>query len=455
MLTEICLSGFKSWNEINDLRIGKITGLFGLNSSGKTSLLQWLLMLKQTVESPDRVQPLDLGNDRSLVELGTFRDILSWHKSDENLTWSIELELPQTLKITDPTNPNRVLFEGDRLTYGCLLREDHRMRPYVGVIAYGIDNNNFLYKEDNKKKKSYKISYEGSTGFDFKRASGRRWELPSPVKCYGFPDQVSAYFQNAGFLADFQLALEQWFARLYYLGPLREYPRRQYTWGGVQPADMGPRGENVVYALLSSRDRRKRISRGKGYKSLSLEEYVAHWLRELNLIHEFDVKPVTEGSNIYQVHVKLTSTSPSVLITDVGFGVSQILPVIALCYYVPEGSTIILEQPEIHLHPSAQAGLADVFIDAIKMRKIQIILESHSEHLLLRLQRRIAEEKLAPDDVALYFCHNDDGQSRLASLDVDEYGNIRNWPENFFGNEFEERAAMTRAALKRRMGSEL
>ena len=60
--------------------------------------------------------------------------------------------------------------------------------------------------------------------------------------------------------------------------------------------------------------------------------------------------------------------------TDVGFGVSQILPVITLCYYAPPGSILLLEQPEIHLHPSVQAGLADVFIDAIKTRGIQIIL---------------------------------------------------------------------------------
>jgi predicted ATPase len=74
--------------------------------------------------------------------------------------------------------------------------------------------------------------------------------------------------------------------------------------------------------------------------------------------------------------------------------------VLVLCYYVPEGSILILEQPEIHLHPSVQTGLADVFIDAVKTRKVQIILESHSEYLLRRLQRRIAEEKVSQEDMA-------------------------------------------------------
>jgi predicted ATPase len=123
---------------------------------------------------------------------------------------------------------------------------------------------------------------------------------------------------------------------------------------------------------------------------------------------------------------------------------------ITLCYYAPEGSTILLEQPEIHLHPRVQVGLADVLVDAMKTRGIQIILESHSEHLLRRLQRRVAEEKIEPDQAALYFCLMEKGESRLMSLDLDLYGNIRNWPKDFFGDEFGEIAAMSQAALERK-----
>lgn len=227
--------------------------------------------------------------------------------------------------------------------------------------------------------------------------------MPAPVKCYGFPDQVKAYFQNAGFLSDLQLAFEDMFGRVYYLGPLREYPQRQYVWAGVEPADMGKRGERVVAALLAAAERGMSIRMGRGKRPHSLEEHVAWWLRELGLVHSFNVEPVAKDSNIYRVKVKKTSLSADVLITDIGFGISQILPMLVLCFYVPEGSTIILEQPEIHLHPSVQAGLADVFIDAYRRRKVQIIFESHSGHLLRRLQRRIAEEKIATDDAALYF----------------------------------------------------
>ncbi len=110
----------------------------------------------------------------------------------------------------------------------------------------------------------------------------------------------------------------------------------------------------------------------------------------------------------------------------------------------------MLEQPEIHLHPSVQSGLADVFIDAAKNRNVQIVVESHSEHLLRRLQRRVAEQTIDPEKMALYFCEMDGDGSELVPLNVDIYGNILNWPDSFFGDEFGEMAAMTKAAMQRK-----
>jgi predicted ATPase len=191
------------------------------------------------------------------------------------------------------------------------------------------------------------------------------------------------------------------FSRFYYLGPLREFPQRHYAWKGSEPADMGRRGERVVDAMLASQQRGAYISPGYKRRRQTLETRVAYWLKELGLISDFQVEPIREGNNIYQVRVQRTHSSAQVLITDVGFGVSQILPVIVLCYYVPEGSIILLEQPEIHLHPSVQSGLADVLIDAMKNRNVQIVVESHSEHLLRRLQRRVAEEVITPEQTAL------------------------------------------------------
>jgi AAA15 family ATPase/GTPase len=102
MITQLSVENFKSWKEAKNIRLAPITGLFGSNSSGKTSLLQLLLMLKQTTESPDRSQVLHLGDERSPVELGTYGDIVFDHKTDIPLRWEIAWTLKQDLENRRP-----------------------------------------------------------------------------------------------------------------------------------------------------------------------------------------------------------------------------------------------------------------------------------------------------------------------------------------------------------------
>ena len=101
---------------------------------------------------------------------------------------------------------------------------------------------------------------------------------------------------------------------------------------------------------------------------------------------------------------------------NIGGGFTELLPVLMLCYCVPEGSTLILEHPGSLLHPMVQSQLADLLIEVVNERNLQILVESHSEHLLNRLQRRIAEEKISVEKTALYFCRNDEGVSNIERL---------------------------------------
>jgi predicted ATPase len=113
-----------------------------------------------------------------------------------------------------------------------------------------------------------------------------------------------------------------------------------------------------------------------------------------------------------------------------------------------------MEQPEIHLHPQVQAELADVFISAIqarengKPRDVQLIIESHSEHFLNRLQRRVAENKVGHADVAIYFCRRAGAETDLEPLRINMFGEIENWPDNFFGDEMADIAGRTVAAME-------
>lgn len=451
MLSELRFTNFKSWSRIN-MKCGLITGVFGTNSSGKTSVIQFLLLMRQTKDATDRAISLELNGN--LVQLGTIKDAIHRHDETQLIEFTLEFALNSELSLNDPSRKKNTLVAKSRVLSFSATIGVHKEAPVAQRLSYQLDRLLFELAPRNEDKLQYELRVtpiEGRTSdFAFVRTQGRPWQLPGPIKTYAFPDQARTYFQNAGFLADIEAAYEAALNGLFYLGPLREFPKRDYLWARSRPTDVGQRGEKVIDAILAATQAGEtRNLKNKGRKMV-FQEIIAFWLREMGLIDSFTVVEIAPGSNRWQAKVRTRAGASEVLLTDVGFGVSQVLPVVTLLQYVPEGSTVILEQPEIHLHPLAQAGLADVIIQAATHRRVQIILESHSEHLLLRLQRRIAEEQLASKDVNLYFCDAPGGVSTLTPLELDLFGNIRNWPDKFMGDAFNEVAAAELKRIERR-----
>ena len=448
MLTRMKLENFKAWQEA-DLTFGKVTAFFGANSAGKSSLFHLLLLLKQTRNATDRGVVLDLGGRAELVNLGTFADVVHLHDEEKMIRWLLEWTLPRALKIPDPRTPSATpLFAGNSLqtryevgfgNTGLLPRE----------LAYRFNDVDFLLRLKDIKKRQFELVADPPT-FTFIRNQGRAWPLPQPVKTHLFPSQAKSYYQNTDFLGDFELAYENLMDSIYYLGPLREYPQREYHWAGSSPEDVGQRGERTVDAMLAATIRGEKRSLGYKKRRQEFQEMIAHWLRKLGLIREFHLEEIAKGSNLYRAMVKTPWSSVPTSLTDVGFGVSQVLPVLVLLYYVPEGSTVLMEQPEIHLHPAVQSGLADVMLNVAEVRHVQIVVESHSEHLMRRLQRRVAEERASAEDVKLYFV-SFRGKARVSDLLLNKWGEIENWPDKFFGDEMREIAAISKASLKRRI----
>lgn len=451
MLTRLAFTNFKSWPEAT-LNLAPITGLFGTNSSGKTSILQFLLLLKQTKDATDRALSLELNGP--LVKLGTIRDAIHRHEEARRLEFELAFRPDKQLMLEDLSQKESVSFaSGSEVTYSAEVAV-HQNAPRAERLSYGLAPLTFSLERGKEKEGGFDLKATPEDRFKFVRTPGRPPKLPRPIKGYAFPDQARTNFQNAAFLADLEAAYEAEMDRLYYLGPLRGYPERDYPWARSQPTDVGQRGEKAIDAILAATEARVKlaIAPGSTRKVTPFQKAVAHWLRELGLIHSFSVREISPGSNRWQARVVTRQGGAEVLLTDVGFGVSQVLPVITLLLHVPEGSTVILEQPEIHLHPLAQANLADVIIYAARQRRVQVIVESHSEHLLLRLQRRMAEEALRREDVRLYFADAPEGVSRLTELDLDLLGNIRNWPPNFMGDAFGETARAELARLMRQRG---
>ena len=460
MLNRLEIENFKAWRKA-DLTFGKVTGFFGTNSAGKSSLLQFLLLLKQTRNATDRGLVLDFGRPAEpvsgpadLVSLGTFTDAVHRQDGDARMRWRLDWTLPEALEIRDPirSRRRRPLFKGDDLGTECEVGlQEGRLRAYR--LAYRFGDTSFELKPQ---KNGFGLVTDGQE-FGFVRNKGRPWALPPPVKTYLFPTEARSYYQNSDFLGDFELEYEKLMDSLYYLGPLREYPRRLYHRADASPSDVGRRGEHTVAAMLAAtRDREmRRLTPGtKGVKKHPFQDVIAHWLKELDLIHKFHLKEVAKGTNLYRAMVETSESSVATPLTDVGFGVSQVLPALVLLQYVPEGSTVLMEQPEIHLHPAVQSGLADVMLNVAAVRDVQIIVESHSEHLMRRLQRRVAEEKASSKDVKLYFVDSKEGEAHASDLVLNEWGEIENWPEKFFGDEMGEIAAIAEASLKRKIKME-
>lgn len=455
MLTSLRIQNFKCWRDTGEMRLAPITGFFGANSSGKSSILQFLLMLKQTVESSDRNQVLNFGNDeRAYVQLGTFREAVHYDGSGKpagDIEWSLGwLPQPGSSAVEDSeTVPPHFIIE--KLKFSAVIGYDFvKLNRRLIVKRFEYEFGGRSLGMENIGGPDYKLI---DHGLGLEKLPGRPDFLPQPVKSYGFPSQIGAHYKNTDSLSDVSYLFEEQINRLYYLGPLRQLPERQYLWSGVAPTDVGRRGERAIEVLLA--DRLNPHNQGQP----TIEEKVARWLRELGLIHEFKLEPLAKESELYRVLMKKTPNDVFVSLPDVGFGVSQVLPVLVQCYCVPESSTLLFEQPEIHLHPAVQAGLADVFVEVAKKRNVQIILESHSEHLLARLQRRMAEEGveeqgIASDKVALYFCKKETAEARLEELKLDQYGNITNWPKDFFGDKLSEHTAMIEATLERQKREE-
>ena len=456
MLTRLRLENFKSWKDTGDIALKPITGFFGPNSSGKTSLFQALLLMKQSAELLYQGTMFHFGNEKTPVDLGDFRSVVHGHDTESaikfSLAWksNVEFEIPKHYA-------GGTLAKGDDVGFEVESREETtavNASPVLHSMEYQIAGGRKFGVQRVRDRSAYNVIAVGPTSRDAHTLERNDVGVHPPSFCsFPFSKSISEEYQT--FLSNLEYGMRLLLRNLYYLGPLRAYPQRLYVWSGASPLDMGRAGEYTVDAMLAYRELAQIAEKELVPDYLPIDELIAHWLKYLGLVHDFRVEALAKGRRVFEVKVRKSPQSAEVLLSDVGFGVSQILPVLALCFYAPQDSTVILEQPDIHLHPSVQAGLADVFIDASKSRDAQILFESHSEHLLRRLQRRIAEGEIQGDDVALYFCSTgDSGASNISQLKFDQSGNISNWPKDFFGDQFGEIAAMSEAALKRQGLSE-
>ncbi len=212
-----------------------------------------------------------------------------------------------------------------------------------------------------------------------------------------------------------------------YLGPLREYPERHYVYSGTSASDVGKSGKLLADVL---------------YADESLIELVNAELGRFGLGYELRVsrgESSSELQDVFALRLVDSMTGVNVNLTDVGFGVSQVLPVIVQSLMSRE-RMLLIEQPEIHLHPRLQGELAQLLASSIKRPfGNTFLVESHSEHMILRIQRLIREGSLTPAEVSVVFVDRTESGTRLLPLRLDDGGRfIDSWPGGFFEEGFKE-----------------
>jgi hypothetical protein len=227
--------------------------------------------------------------------------------------------------------------------------------------------------------------------------------------------------------------LRDLFGNLSYIGPLRDRPRRYYEIASEIPVSVGSRGEHTANLL-----RRKMGELGGELNT---------WVKRFEFGSSLNIKNISE--ELFSLSFDGGSPSRRTNIADAGFGASQVLPLIVQALTARKGSLTIAEQPEIHLNPRLQYLLADLFVEmAGKGRRV--VVETHSEHLLLRLRRLVATGKAHHKMVGIYFVEKKDGASTARRLHLEPNGHIAAevWPRGFFEDTLPESMALAVAQAK-------
>jgi len=411
MITKLRLVNFKAWEDTGEISLKPVTMLLGTNSSGKSTLIQSLLLLKQTVQSPDRSIHLNLGGDEinDLFNFGDFENLLRQGTSMPR-QFSVEFSF-----MADAT---------------ARVREGNFVCSYVQNSAGGVAINDWEVKTDarrfraiRREKGAYSVLVDDESQ---PRGKGRQLAPERSVSLSA--EAIVMLGQDGQLLEDLSLSIRRELEKIVYLGPLRRKPERDYVWNKSKPGEVGSDGHRAIDVLLAS-------SLMKGEDQNRIIEGVSKWLARMKVAEKLEVKQLGRSTR-YEVVVHRNGVEAN--LRDVGIGISQVLPVLTVAYFAPQGSTILLEEPEIHLHPLAQSALAELFVEVSKERQIQFIVETHSEHLFRRMQTLIAKRQITKDEAAMYFVEREDKDACMRPLELDDFGRVKNWPVNFFGDALGE-----------------
>ncbi len=244
--------------------------------------------------------------------------------------------------------------------------------------------------------------------------------------------------------------LRQILSSLEHLGGLRAAPQPLYaTSNQAATGHLGREGQYTAAVLHALKNRPISSFDEQGNRRQeTLGVAVQAWAQRLGILEEVD--PHHRGAMGLDISVKQVGLTSELDITAVGVGVSQLLPVIVRCLLSGPGEVVLLEQPELHLHPRSQQLLADFLLACVRSGR-QLVVETHSEHLVNRLRRRVAENG-TPDGarlISLVFAERDaeNGLTKYRNVEVNQFGGLDSWPEGFMAEGLEDARALLASGL--------
>ena len=450
---KLSIHNFKTIRELNGFDFSSINIISGVNSSGKTSFIQFLLMLKQTLEAQS-------ANPKLIFDKNLEYEDLVYKK---NLNNSIEFEIQFDKKdIQDRFNTSLLQINAFVIIAKYSFLNGEVVLSNIS-LKYGIESKSnfssidFLYKDGR-----YNVmATDNLFGNLMPLVEKDEKEDVTIIKnlengTLSFNSFFPLTFINAFIGEEVKTHriikfVNDYFSSISYIGPLRAEPNDFYP-QNKKDKQIGKNGEFAAQFLEEGAKNEVEFYdiENKIIKTMLLSEAVKYWICDYFKL----AKNITaeKENDKYKVKV-INQYDVETTIRQVGFGISQVLPIIVEGLRMPKGGVLILEQPEIHLHPKVQSMLFD-FIYSLSLTGKKFVIETHSDHFITRMRRRVAEsnDNLAKQ-INLMFVEQEENEHKFVQLDLTNMGTFSYFPDDFVEQAEDDYKAIIKAQAEKRKSS--
>ncbi|MEA5533325.1 AAA family ATPase [Crocosphaera sp. XPORK-15E] len=436
-ITKISVAGYKSIDNECSIEIRPLTILAGVNSSGKSSIIQPLLLLKQTLEATYDPGALLLNGPN--VKFTSTDQFFSKVSSQDNNQFSVEIEINNSDYIKLIFAKENNIFDLKQMNYKeedeseIILRKDMTAKEIIDSLEIPTEINLNLSFRLERIRCFFKLNPL------IWSKQKEQYVLPLSLKEKIHILKAGEKFLN--YKLESQIFFEIYINNMIHVPGIRGNPLRSYPISAVGENFPGT-FDNYVASVINDWQIKKSSKLNDLARYLSLlgltQKVSAKKLNDVDV--EIKVSRLPYNSTLNNEDIDMVS------IADVGFGVSQTLPAIVALLVAEPNQLVYLEQPEIHLHPRAQASLADILIESAN-RGVKVVIETHSDLILKRIQSLVAEDKIEPEKIKLHwFSRDQKGCTKVTTADLDKAGTFGDWPEDFSEVDLQEESRYLDAA---------